>query len=59
MRKEKVVDFQNQVQLARDELLGEWYNYETEDAPLTGRQIDHWLSRLEEPLRFPSPRSRV
>lgn len=59
MRKETVAEFQEKIQHVRQELLGEWYNYEPKDAVLTGRQIDHWLSLLEEPLQSSPPRSKV
>jgi hypothetical protein len=36
----------------RDELLGDWYNYDTKDLPLNGQQIEHWLLKLEDTLKL-------
>jgi hypothetical protein len=46
-------------QQLRNELPGDWYNYEPKDTALDAGQVNHWLDQPDEYLRLLSSHSRA
>ena len=43
----------------RNDLLGEWYNYEGENSPVSDVELEYWLTRLEKELTLRNRPSKV